>query len=592
MPRKCNNKSKERKIILSDEQKQRRMQEHIQRLALYKGRSEKDVDAQSTNEIYQIGTLSSNSNSFHHVKIQQYRREIMEQVVNKPSFAKKMKCLTEKFGAGCMVLFFSNPCDFIQGKKANLKEIIFENCGIEHPGDKRCFIHNWLVWYPIAKLQKIWSIAKPNYFRLMSKYCDGVAIVQFIIYRDFPVNLNFVQLEHILCSAKYRQQQAKFSDEFFQNLHKNENYNTEMCLKELQQHCEWMYQRLKYLKNNDRILKVQEKDIPGFSRVCNMLSKSDVETLTNQNEKGYITIKHSKLELINFLSSILADSELDNLLYCGMNSERMQQWVISFVDILFPTNLPQTLRNNVENLNLVIPSMQTPRADHESIPQTAKNDNEEKNADESAGKTIKKTLNVTEEDWENTKLLLMQYRTELDKIISKETQFDSNDDNGAISKVIDVIELIVTFAHNKEMIQDITNHAIRVLGYYQKLKDSGDLQYLPDMESPIFEIKMSPMLVLLQNEQTKFLSLIDKYNKYLTKQVHHDTDEFKKMSQNKLLVFKDLFRQFSGKECVNCHKSSKEVTLYQCDRCNAVRYCSIECQKNHWNWMHKYCCRK
>ena len=41
--------------------------------------------------------------------------------------------------------------------------------------------------------------------------------------------------------------------------------------------------------------------------------------------------------------------------------------------------------------------------------------------------------------------------------------------------------------------------------------------------------------------------------------------------------------------CSGCHEERANKT---CTRCHLIRYCSIECQKNHWETTHKHLCKK
>lgn len=42
--------------------------------------------------------------------------------------------------------------------------------------------------------------------------------------------------------------------------------------------------------------------------------------------------------------------------------------------------------------------------------------------------------------------------------------------------------------------------------------------------------------------------------------------------------------------CISCGISPK-TKLFKCGRCEITRYCSKECQKNHWKEHKKFCCK-
>lgn len=45
--------------------------------------------------------------------------------------------------------------------------------------------------------------------------------------------------------------------------------------------------------------------------------------------------------------------------------------------------------------------------------------------------------------------------------------------------------------------------------------------------------------------------------------------------------------------CGNCHnKCTNKQRRGNCGHCEQIKYCSVSCQKNHWNKVHKYQCKE
>ena len=113
------------------------------------------------------------------------------------------------------------------------------------------------------------------------------------------------------------------------------------------------------------------------------------------------------------------------------------------------------------------------------------------------------------------------------------------------------------------------NHANHKLDEHKKINENKELQF-SHKSLQTFDIKASPILIFLAQKQQKFLYLIDQKGRYWRKMVQEDNNSGSQRRLNNLSKFSSLFKKFCGKECANCRKSSKEVELFKCPRCNSI----------------------
>jgi hypothetical protein len=119
------------------------------------------------------------------------------------------------------------------------------------------------------------------------------------------------------------------------------------------------------------------------------------------------------------------------------------------------------------------------------------------------------------------------------------------------------------------------------------------------------QIKKIRELILATNDTSpKALSMLTAYDKLVKTEQrvlkNFSRDILKKeinMDDPTSLIEDNLKNYLEGpeedKQCCNCKKEPEARQKFKtCNGCKLLKYCSIECQKNHWKAGHKQKCRE
>jgi MYND finger len=103
------------------------------------------------------------------------------------------------------------------------------------------------------------------------------------------------------------------------------------------------------------------------------------------------------------------------------------------------------------------------------------------------------------------------------------------------------------------------------------------------------------MLHLLRSwSRLQALSANERWQQHLTGCIRHgDISEWKQAHKTRRQAVRDESK-LSESVCANCLVSGNQVDvmLLACSQCRKVKYCSKECQREHWKKAHKIVCQK